>query len=1107
VTSAQSRLARSLAVGPGEERLFAWGASTLFLIGWAAVSLANVSETFFLKRIGVDRLPVVFLVNSLLLVGTTYTMSRVAARVAPRRLLVLTFGCLASMVAVLWLLLLARAPGIFVLLVIASKQLDAIALIAFWIVLGGLVHGRQAKRLYAPMIAGGTLGRIFGSFASGSLGAALGIPTLLPAAAIVLAIASLLAARVRAAAPAHVTRMAPSRGAAPEPALAKFGTLWRESRLFRLLVLGAFFAGTLGPMLYFQFAYIANLATRGTNGEMRLLDLYAKLRGFINLGVLAMQLVGTSRVFRRLGLPLSATLSPLIYLLGFFGVSTRLDLPSGIGAVGGANLQDHAIQEPAQRILITLLPERIRPAATSLIDGPVQRFGGAVGNVLVLCVIAVSAPAMVGFTALPIAALWLATAIALWRVYPALLLEATAAAPMHAAMTESLPELVDPSTVRVLMSALVDPEPRRCRAGCALVVEGPRAQAVATLARAVRDAPAANRPLLIDTLHELLERPSDAGESFPAAAQDLEPLLHDNTALPPGERAHLVEAYARLVPSLRPGSHAASVLAALLDDPAEAVRLAAMVRLDRSGLRALLTTDADAAVSTALTGDDQAARHVAFQALRMALLATNGGAALPHASDGEHVDARLALLVERLGNARDRTRAAEVLAEVAARHGARLAANADLLLAHAHDHDPRMRAAVLRFVGNAHLTQHIGWVIERLTADDEPEAAAAAATLRRLGTAATNALLATVTRGKRTTREAALRILRDVPVDFGVLRVLINTETRRAQQLALQRHGLRLGPVSDIVVQRLGERIAESVHTVLLLIAAQVHEDRIAALGHLLGRSPEGRGRAVLLEALEALLPSADRGAIMPLLEDGTSAASVSAAVRALGRQRISFADAVRETMVDQDHLTRALLTATVNPHTLARITGDRSAPHAPELAGAHDVRGLAAEAPLAHHGPEQDARQEFPVNKVEVMLHLRAVDLFARVRTQELSDLAALVREETYPAGGVIVREGEFGDCMYIVVDGEVRITREDKFVARITPGDFFGEMALFDSEQRFATVTAVTRVRLLRLERHELLQLIDDQPALAIAMCQTLARRVRDLINKIEGRGGPGE
>src|SRR5262249_29904391 len=188
-------------------------------------------------------------------------------------------------------------------------------------------------------------------------------------------------------------------------------------------------------------------------------------------------------------------------------------------------------------------------------------------------------PAAVGFAALPIAAVWLAIAIALWRIYPTLLLEVVATNSKRAVAALSLSELVDPSTVRVLAASLVDADLRRCRAACALVVEAPRSRAVAALARAIAHAPAANRPLLIETRHGLLERTPHSRAPAHEAAQHLEPLLTDPGPLTPVERAHLVESYARLVPSLRPGRHGTEVLTKLLNDPAPAVRLAALVQL------------------------------------------------------------------------------------------------------------------------------------------------------------------------------------------------------------------------------------------------------------------------------------------------------------------------------------------------------------------------------------------------------------------------------------------------------------------------------------------------------------------------------------------------
>jgi hypothetical protein len=1095
--SAVSRLGRSLGIETGEGRVFAWGATTLFLIGWASVSLANVSETFFLKRVGVDRLPAVFLLNTLLLVGTTYLMSRLAAGRSRRQVLAGTFAVLGMFALVLWLLVLAKFPGVYVLLVIASKQLDAIALIVFWIVLGGLLHGRQAKRLYAPIIAGGTLGRILGSFASGGIGKAFGIPALLPVAAIAIGLASLLAAQMRSVVPVRVTPITGRRATGPPPAvLQKFGPLWRDNRLFRLLAVSALLGGCLGPMLYFQFSYVVDLATRGSNGEMRLLELYAKVRGGINAGVLCMQLIGTTRVFRRIGVPLASTLSPLVYLIGFFGVSTRLDLASGIGAVAGANLQDHAIQEPAQRILATLFPERLRAAATSLIEGPVQRFGGALGNVLVLSALAISGPAWIGFAALPLAAFWLLIAIDLWRIYPTVLIEVATAGPMHADVALSLPELMDPGTLRVLSASLIDPDPRRCRAACALVIEAPRGRAIAALARAISQAPAANRPILVETLHSLLERSPHTPDPVPEAAADLEPVLIDAAALPAVERAQLVEVYASLVAPLRSDAPATQVLNRLVTDPTPAVRLAATVSLQRAGLLPGAGPDLDAILTDALASEDSAVRHVALEALRTASLATEISGR-GDSVDAVRWDARIALIAARLDDAYDRACAAQVLAAIAVHRGPQVAACADQVLAYVHDHDPHVRAAVLRFVGHAGLKTHIVWVIGRLASDDETEAAAAAEALRLLGPGAIDALLAALRRNQRAVREAVLPILHDVYRDASALRGLIDGEIQSVRRMVLQLHGLRAGPVSRLVLQRLDERIAEGLHTTLLLLATLQHEDQIAALGDLLARSRDGRGRAVLLEALEAVLPPAERVRLIPLLEGGSSAAAAAAAARALGRPLPSFDDAVRETANDPDPLTRSFLAATLGASTLKRVGGTVE-----PSGGMASVRDLKDHATAPGGMPE--ARM---LNRVEIILHLRSLDLFARLTTRELSELADVVREETYPAGAMIVREGEFGDCMYLVVEGEMRVTREGKFVARLKQEEFFGEMALFDGETRFATVTATTRLRLLRLERHDLLELMDAQPGIAIAICQTLSRHVRDLINRVEGRGGKDE
>jgi ATP/ADP translocase len=1073
-------LVRAFGIEPDERRVFVWGAVTVFLIGWAAVSLANVSETLFLKRIGVDYVPVVFLVNSVLLVGTTYAVGRLAARVKRRWLLVRTYFSLAALLLPLWLLVRADVRSVFVLLVIAAKQLDAIALIAFWVAIGGVLDGRQAKRLYPPILAGGTLGTIVGSFASGLIGRRAGIPALLLVAALAFALAGLLATRIRAPRRLPMRRI-PARVARQDSSRVSLRPLWRESRLFQVLVVSALLSGILGPMLYFQFLYVADLATRGANGEQQLLDLYAAFHGLLNVGVLVLQLVGTSRLFRRMGVPFASTLSPLVYFLGFFGLGVRFDLPAGIGAVAGANLQDHAIYEPAQKMLVTLFPEPVRSTAIAAIEGPVRRLGGAVGNLLIIAGLALGMRGWIGLAGLPIAALWLALTVVLWRIYPTLLLELATDRGHDAETRPALHELVDGRTLALLGRYLMSPRRERCQAACDLLLEVPRTRAAPVFARALRVAPIEHRSLLADALHRSLDRGAHAGPPLPRAANEVSLLLAHPGPLGALDRARLVDAYGCLAGTLAPGSPGARLLATLATDAADAVRVAATVRLQQVDLAAASDAAVYAILVAALASDDADVRETAICELRAELLA-DGDA-------GARTDARLALLVERLEHPRDRAATAAALADVAARRGARLATLAGHLLAHVADPDPQVRAAVLRFIGHVGLVGHADWIVERLAADDEREVAAADDALRALGPRTMAALVRALQSGSRATRNAVLARLREMPVDTATLQGLLEREIEAIRVERLRLHGLAAGPVSDLVLQRIRERADESAQTALLLLAALQHDERIAKLGQLLVRS-DGRGRAVLLEALEAILPPGEKHRLMPLVDDTNSAAT------AAGHPLPSFDDVLRDLLASRDGLLPTFLVATLDPETLARVGRPPSAGHA---------LGLATAIVPSDDGAGDGQGDGRVLNRVEIVLHLRSLDLFSTLTTRQLSELANVVVEERYQAGETIVREGDFGDCMYIVDYGEVDVLADGQLLAHMGPREYFGEVSLFDGETRSATVTATSRVRLLRLERQALFQVIDDVPGIAIAICQTLSRRVRSVIDKLEQVGKP--
>ena len=103
------------------------------------------------------------------------------------------------------------------------------------------------------------------------------------------------------------------------------------------------------------------------------------------------------------------------------------------------------------------------------------------------------------------------------------------------------------------------------------------------------------------------------------------------------------------------------------------------------------------------------------------------------------------------------------------------------------------------------------------------------------------------------------------------------------------------------------------------------------------------------------------------------------------------------------------------------------------------------------------------------------------------------------YLDGDPIVRQGEIGDCVYVVQAGQVDVVLntddDEQHLAVLGPGDFFGEMAVFEREVRSATVRARGEARVLKIDKKTLLRRITEDPLLAVKFLETLSHRIREL------------
>jgi CRP-like cAMP-binding protein len=103
------------------------------------------------------------------------------------------------------------------------------------------------------------------------------------------------------------------------------------------------------------------------------------------------------------------------------------------------------------------------------------------------------------------------------------------------------------------------------------------------------------------------------------------------------------------------------------------------------------------------------------------------------------------------------------------------------------------------------------------------------------------------------------------------------------------------------------------------------------------------------------------------------------------------------------------------------------------------------------------------------------------------------------YEDGDVLMRQGDVGDSMFVIQEGEVEVVIEkdghETVLCRACAGEMVGEMAIFLREARSATVRAKGRARALTVDKKNFLRRINEDPSIAFRLVETMSRRVRDL------------
>ncbi len=127
----------------------------------------------------------------------------------------------------------------------------------------------------------------------------------------------------------------------------------------------------------------------------------------------------------------------------------------------------------------------------------------------------------------------------------------------------------------------------------------------------------------------------------------------------------------------------------------------------------------------------------------------------------------------------------------------------------------------------------------------------------------------------------------------------------------------------------------------------------------------------------------------------------------------------------------------------------------------------------------------------------LRKIPLFADLPEEDLERLYRMAETVSFPAGQLVLREGDQGDSLFVVLDGELEVTKrqgsQDVLLALYKPGQFFGEMALLEQAPRSASVRTLQESRLLVISQAAFQTLLSCSPAAPLKILHTVTSRLR--------------
>lgn len=1071
-------------VRPEERSVFAALFLHAVLNGIALVFFETPANTLFLVQVGAAALPYVYIVTAIVLVALGLVITRLERR--HRRPVVLR-GVLGFLLATVLLLtgltVGLGGPWISGLLMVWKEILWVLLALEFWALAGTLLDLRQGKRLFGPIGGGQILALVVGGAAVPVLAPLLGTEGLLLVSAGALVGAALVLGWVLRT---HGEALEAAEEEARDAALGAPRKI-QESPYFRLFVVVSGLSVVVAYLVDFLFLDRIQVALVD---EARLSQFFGVF--FVGYGLL--QVVSSFFVvgplLSRVGVAGALLILPAAEALEAGGiVAAGLAGAVGVGVILAVltKLTDEVIrttlESPSQRILYQAFPSSVRFRVQTLVEMGVEPTAVGVSGLVILAFTLTQGASAVGVAVLlaVLAAAWLLLARRLGGEYPRALARTLAS---HRLSPTPL-QWNDPSTLQVVKDALRSSVPQEVIYGLEVLER-------------------LDEEELEGALLEVLSHPNPSVRRYALErieALELEELADAVLNRAEGEEAPAVLAAAGRCLAVLKGTEPVRVQE-LLRDLRPRVRRETMVGLLRNGSPEALEA-AEPLVHEMAGSDDEEERALVARAL------------------GAGQGAFRRVLEELFGDEAGVVRSAAAAAAGRVQDARFISLLVDSL------RDPEMRESAGESLAG-YGEESVEPLVQALESEKLPTGARrrAARILGRIGGKGAEALFHRIGYPEEEVRLELLQAL--AHTDFvapddqeGRVWSQVADELDDAHWTLGALLSVGIPDARDLLAGALEHEVQKNVQRSLSLLALVLPREAILEAATGVG-SHSSVLRAQAVELLETLVPREHGDRLLRLLErrrsvtlrsaeedprarrklneliqrssDLTSSWARVASIYRIGRiPHADHLDALERALESGEPLVRetALWAVTkVDPPRAARrltIHAEDPSPRVRRVA-----RALLAE---LEDETGTDGRRPMLLT-VERVVILKSVSVFQDIPEEYLGELAASVQEFRVSEGETVIRKGDAGSEMYVIVDGRMLVHDGDRRIAELGPREVFGELAALDPEVRSASVTALEECHLFRVSQRVLYHLMAERTEVARGIIHVLCQRLRSAV-----------